>query len=763
MQFPNTSKTEYPSNYPRTTQAQPTTTGGNSILGDPIALVLLCLEKWWVFVLTLLLSTGLGLTYLYFAAPEYRAKTRIEIIRDSRVVTRQLSDYDRIESSINRHVLLLQSKKLHYLVKSQLQEKWGDLLTEEQQIIKLEHQLIRESRGTMVDLMIDSTNPDYGQDYLNLLLEKYQELRLEETSEVNSYALSGLKLEEERVLEELDQAKLDLQKFEAENRVSLAQQREQADSKMLGQLVSKLKNLKMEKSLVESQFEGLLGKDAATIREALLLTRETMSLQTDSLSSDSNTSTQAITGQWMNADSNTSVSRDETDTQSIIEWERQLESLASLEEEFEQSLKVFKPSHPKMVEMKSSIDILRNSLEDKAEISIKRFQAYYDALVMQEAGLEKAISEWENEQSISVQLVNRYNQLNSQVQFLERKYQNVYARILENSSGNDLFFVRIIEPTSTSYPKSVKPDPIKIMIVAVVGGLALGAGFVVLFVLMKPKTLDFDEIEQEYHIPYFTGIPQWDLVIPKKHFDPSRDKLVVSQDRNKTATETYRAIRSKINIQYKEKNSWVMTVTSTRKGDGKTFNCANLAQLFSWDSVKVALLDADFRKGSLTRHLIGENPEKGLAEWFINQECDLEQLAIKKEDYGFDLYPAGVFQDTLPELVNERSARRLYKTLKEKYDVIIVDTAPATMVVETPTLCQASDGTMIIAAEKTPKNDFRYLIRELHNVRIIGFCINHLSPPKKSVMSNYSGYGGKYHHYGYGETYQDKATYGANI
>ncbi len=727
-----------------------------NLLTDPLAILFLLLDKWWIIAITTLLVSIAGIGYIYFTKPYYRSSARIEVVTDSRLATARVSDFQRLNRSLNRHILVFQSPELSYTVSKNLEPIWGDILNEEERIVEKNFEIVRASNNTMLDITVDAVDVEYAQQYLEQMIEVYRDQRIRDQVEVNENAVSGLKVEEATVLKDLELAKQELREFEAINNVYIAQQREVADSAMLNQLVAQLKKIKMEKTLLESQYSSILEQDAATIREVLLMTRKTMSTASDIVeptSSSTANQNRSVT-RFLSNDQESAM--DTTDSNAIVEWENQLEGLSSLKAEYEERLKVFKPTHPSMVSMKSEIDTMELNLNNKADIALKRFTAYYDALIMQEEGLETAINDWEQEQTVSIQLLNKYNQLVSQVDLLEKKYDLVYARLLDSSNESDILYIRTLKaPDIRETP--VKPDRLRIFIVAIVAGAAMGVVIILLLEVLKPQLINFEDIEKSFNLNCLASIPRWDMVLGKK-FDINSSPFVIQNDDHSPALETYRAIRSKLAMLFEDKEQFVLTLTSPKTGDGKSFTTANIALPYSWDGVRVLVVDADFRKSSLTRNLLKTNTRFGLTNYMRGENVNLDDLICTIYGTQLDFLPSGQYSNSIPELVKERKVRELYSYLKKKYDVILVDTAPATMVVETANLCRAADGTLIVASENSRKTDFKYILRELNQVNIIGFCINQLTPLRRKAYSYYEyRYGNyrQYAQYGYGYGYSN--------
>ncbi len=735
--------------------------GGSSLFSNPLVLLFIILERWWLIALCVLLTGAGGAAFIAYTKPIYRATTRIEIMADQRMAVRGATSFhDRLERSIARHILKMKSKRLHQEVRQFLRPDWEAKLTIDVFYTEYYFETVRGSGGTMLDVIVDAVDKQYAREYLDYMIEVYDEIRYEELEEINNNALKGLRIEEEHVAQELDKAKNELYAFENENQVLLAAKRQEMDNAFINQLFARQKSIVMERTLLDSQYEDILNADVVTIREALDMTRQTQQRSTVIMAplTDTEDSTDPASGNWISGGQ--AVSADTRDATAQVEWEQKEEQLSQLEKEYEQWLDVRNEGHPEMQKLRDQIEGLKNELVKKAEIALKRFQARYKALQMQEDGIEKVIESWKNQQALSITQQNRYRQLRSTVAHLQKKYDIVYTRLLENANTSDIFYVRVIEEPNI-LPNAVKPDRVKILAAAIVAGLGIGCGLILLIEYLRPETLSAEFIERSYHVPYLRGIPEWDDLLKPEEFNDERDKFVLKRGKNQAASETYRALRAKIASQFGDAPQFTLAVSSSKRGDGKTFNCLNLALTYVWDGKRVLLMDGDFRRSSLTQKLLDQRPEEGWTGWFHDNEIDVRERIIEYQGTGLHILPAGKYDDSIPERVKEESIRALLSNLHNHYDIIIIDTAPVTMVVETIELCRAVDGVMIMADQKTHKHDFRYMMRELQGVRIIGFCINKVKLAKKRGYGyGYGyGYGGSYEHYQYGlDDEKDKRT-----
>ena len=125
---------------------------------------------------------------------------------------------------------------------------------------------------------------------------------------------------------------------------------------------------------------------------------------------------------------------------------------------------------------------------------------------------------------------------------------------------------------------------------------------------------------------------------------------------------------------------------------------------------------------------------------------------------NLDLFPRGNIPPNPTELVSRTKLDDVIQQLKEKYDYVILDTAPIALVTDTSIISRVADLCVYVCrADHTPKSAFQYIntLKEQSSFCPIAVVINGIDLRKKKNKVNYS-YGYKYgygHTYGYGYGY----------
>ena len=100
-------------------------------------------------------------------------------------------------------------------------------------------------------------------------------------------------------------------------------------------------------------------------------------------------------------------------------------------------------------------------------------------------------------------------------------------------------------------------------------------------------------------------------------------ELIVQRSPKSPVAEVFRTLRTNIQFMNSNRRLRSLLVTSTMPGEGKSWVASNLAVTFAQAGKRVALIDADMRKGRLYS-IFGVEPRPGLSNYlsgyYENQE-----------------------------------------------------------------------------------------------------------------------------------------------
>ncbi|MCY0971000.1 GumC family protein [Chryseobacterium wangxinyae] len=229
------------------------------------------------------------------------------------------------------------------------------------------------------------------------------------------------------------------------------------------------------------------------------------------------------------------------------------------------------------------------------------------------------------------------------------------------------------------------------------------------------------------------------------------DPEVVKLNDLSPLAEAFRILITNLNFLLpKNKKGHVVFVTSTVKGEGKTFTSVNLALTLATPRKKVIIIGSDIRNPQLQRYNESRRGLIGLSEFMYDDEMLVSEI-IHQTTFNphCDVIYSGAITPNPTELLSNGRYQELIDSLKPLYDYIILDTAPLMLVTDSFLIADSADLTLYVTrAGYTEKELIGFLNTQIKDKKIknVGVVLNDVS----KLHSGY-GYGYKYG-YGYNDS-----------
>lgn len=386
------------------------------------------------------------------------------------------------------------------------------------------------------------------------------------------------------------------------------------------------------------------------------------------------------------------------------------------------------------------LDSLKENLLDNIENTLhslnielqelSQLEQYAEGQFSTFPGLEKGIRSIERQQQIKEQLY---------LFLLQRREESAISFAATSPVA------KVIDP---AYSGNAPVDPKPWLIL--VGGFVIGL-LIPLLVIFVKNFLDTkvhhkgDLNTLTKNIPFLGEIP---LVA-------GEDAGVIQLNDRSPLAESFRILRTNLAYLVQSRNrekGEVIFVTSTIKGEGKTFVSFNMARTLATTKKKVLLIGADIRNPKLHKYS-GENLEtKGLSDFLHNYDLNPSDIILTSDEGEIynDLILSGAIPPNPAELFMNDRMKILLEEVVKLYDYIIVDTAPTMIVTDTLLISPLADTTLyVVRAGYTEKKllDFPKELKQQGKIKGLAIILNDVDYSKFS-------YGAKYgYSYGYGYGY----------
>lgn len=270
--------------------------------------------------------------------------------------------------------------------------------------------------------------------------------------------------------------------------------------------------------------------------------------------------------------------------------------------------------------------------------------------------------------------------------------EELYLFLYKKREENALTLASTVTPAKVVNAPQMNPTPVSprlklIALACLVLGVAFPLVVMIMYDVLNNRISDDSrELERRLKIP-LGG------VLVKNHHGAH---VAVKDGENSVSAELFRTLRT--NLRFMQPNSVtnpVILVTSSVNGEGKSYVATNLAISMALLGKKVALVGLDVRKPMLANYL--NLPDQGcLTSYIAESGYTIEDMIVPSDIATLDILPAGVIPPNPSELLQSERLDELFVELRNRYDYVIVDSAPIALVGDTFLLHRIADMTVYV-------------------------------------------------------------------
>ena len=385
--------------------------------------------------------------------------------------------------------------------------------------------------------------------------------------------------------------------------------------------------------------------------------------------------------------------------------------------------------HPTMQVMSERLQGLRTDLDTAVSTLRESLETNYQMISEQLLVMENTRQEQEGE---LVELATEMHDYKEAT----REYESALALLQQLKLTHSSERVGLRSPrepiTIQEDPKvSDRPVSPKVTLNLVLGavvGLVFGIAIAFFLEYIDTSVKSLEDVERFLQVPVLAVIPK-DVGVLHKQSGMSPD------------AEAYRILRTNIEFNRKNPEDNSITVVSGGAGEGKSTTLVNLAYVCAQGGYTTLMIDADLRRPRL-HTFFDINNSVGLTN-YLTTDLMLEDVILQTPVDNLYFMPSGVLPADAAGILNSRRMSELVQDVKQRFDLVLIDSPPILGVSDASVLASEVDLTMIVVQHrKLPRNMLLRVKQAVENVggQVIGVVLNNVDIRSDNQYQYYTSY-----------------------
>ena len=414
---------------------------------------------------------------------------------------------------------------------------------------------------------------------------------------------------------------------------------------------------------------------------------------------------------------------------------------AELLREESELLSTFGSRHPRVQNLRAE----KASLERKIQSEVGRIMSTIanqaDVTASKVKSLETQIHDVEQGNSVDREAEVKLSQLQSQADASKSLYQSFLQRYKEMKEQTDLVEADSQVISQAAPPaKPSTPGPLLFGAVGFTASTMLGTLLALLLEKLDSGMRSAGQIESGLGLAALGLVPRLERL--RRNQKPHQ--YLIAKPLSAYA-EAIRSIYTSMQLSDVDNPPKVVLVTSSLPQEGKTTLAVSLAAFAARSNQRVLLMDLDLRHPSIQREL-GCVPMTGYVEYMAGEKT-LDEVIQRDDEVGLFYFPVKRQPANPTDLLGSQRMRQLIAELRERYDYVVIDSAPLIGVTDTKVAALLADKVIFATQwDKTTKDTATNGLNNLREVKasIAGAVLTQVDVQKHAEY----GYGDVGQYYG---------------
>ena len=389
----------------------------------------------------------------------------------------------------------------------------------------------------------------------------------------------------------------------------------------------------------------------------------------------------------------------------------------------------FGKRHPKVIG-------LQRQIEEENRILLSAAENYRGSLTITIKNLEDALQSVKGISQGAKEATMDEKQRSAEYAQSKTRYEmkldllNQMRETFLKTQVNELLPRMPIEIHEVAKPDTSPARPNVPLLLGIGAGLGLILGLILAFFLeyLDTSVKTLDDVERYLGVPVLAVIPK-DVGVLHKQSGLSPD------------AEAYRILRTNIEFNRKSADANAITIVSGGAGEGKSTTLVNLAYICAQGGYNTLMIDGDLRRPKL-HTFFDINNSVGLTN-YLTTALQLEDVILQTPIENLYFMPSGILPADAAGILNSRRMSELIADVKNRFDLVLIDSPPILGVSDASVLASEVDLTIIVIQHrKLPRTMLMRVKQAIENVggNLLGVVLNNVDVRSDSQYQYYTSY-----------------------
>ena len=299
---------------------------------------------------------------------------------------------------------------------------------------------------------------------------------------------------------------------------------------------------------------------------------------------------------------------------------------------------------------------------------------------------------------------------------------------------NPVEIIDVAEPDN----RPVSPNLFTNVLLSILVGLGAGVGLAYFIEYLDTSIKNADDVERLLGLPVLGLIPQ-------------KVRPLVEEGPDSEHAEAYRVLRTNLAFTEGGSHKGAFSVLSSGAGEGKSTTVFNLAYVCALQGEKVLLVDADLRR-PVQHTILGVSNRFGLTNVLL-RDVPVEEAIKATSVPNLHFLPSGRLPRTSLGVLDPKRIGELIRSLKTKYDVVLIDTPPLVGISDSAIIAKESDGAILVIQYRKYPRDMLVKAKQVVDalgVEMVGAVLNNINVMRDDYYYYY--HYSDYYHNSHGES-----------